>query len=189
MCFFSVFTNSLKYSIIGYQTQEKTEELAMRTGELANLLGVNTTTVINWVDRYGEFFSEAARGIGVTQRTYTEADMKVLNTVREMRSNGESWNDIRQAMSDGVRVEDLPQNAVSFDRRTIPVSQAALAVDMAQVIAEKDSAMMEVARLRSEIERIQNRFDMKEDSYQSTIRALEREVGQLSAELRILKGS
>ena len=61
----------------------------MKTGEAAKILGVDRTTIINWIENRGldRFFSPSAAGSdGATQRMLTESDLLVLNTIRARRA-------------------------------------------------------------------------------------------------------
>jgi DNA-binding transcriptional MerR regulator len=96
----------------------------MKTGKAAQMLERDTRTVTNWTDHelFKKFFTMEARGLGVSQRDYTEADILVLNTIRLEREHGTSWEDIAAMLQRGERHTDLPPSALTV-QSTAPIAQ------------------------------------------------------------------
>lgn len=130
----------------------------MKTGEAAKILGVDRTTIINWIEHRGleHFFSNSAAGRdGGTQRTLTESDLVVLNTIRALRSVNSDWREIARLLESGQRETEVPQNAASTDTRTVPVQQAEQSARAMATLAERDAALAQVNDLRAEVHELQ----------------------------------
>ena len=159
----------------------------MRSGELAKLLGVADQTLLNWMKEpeVNHYFSREALGsAGSVQRTYGEEDAIILNSIRELRSNGTSdWQEIAKLLADGFRNLEFPKNALITDTRVIPVPMAEQATQLAQVIQERDSAVERVTELANQLE--EERAGRKRDNElaQSELRRLEREIGKLEGRI------
>ena len=159
----------------------------MRSGELAKLLGVADQTLLNWMKQpeVKHFFSREALGVaGSVQRIYTEEDAIILNSIRELRSNGTNdWQEIAKSLSDGFRNLEFPKNALITDTRVIPVPMAEQATQLAQVLQERDSALERAAELARELE--DERVGRKKDNEQAQaeLRRLEREIGKLEGRM------
>ena len=76
----------------------------MKTGKVADMLGVDQKTILNWVDRsdFEKFFSADARGKGRTMgRSFDETEIVILNTIRVERQKNTDWTDIARLLDDG----------------------------------------------------------------------------------------
>ena len=159
----------------------------MRSGELAKLLGVADQTLLNWMKQpeVKPYFSREALGsAGSVQSIYTEEDAIILNSIRELRSNGiHDWRVIAKSLENGVRNLEFPKNALITDTRVIPVPMAEQATQLAQVLQERDSALERTVELTRQLE--EERAGRKRDGEQSQaeLRRLEREIGKLEGRI------
>ncbi len=159
----------------------------MRSGELAKLLGVADQTLLNWMKQPEviHYFSREALGsAGSVQRTYNEEDAIILNSIRELRSNGTSdWQEIAKLLADGFRNLEFPKNALITDTRVIPVPMAEQATQLAQVLQERDSALERASELTQALD--DERAGRKKDNEvaQAELRRLEREIGKLEGRI------
>jgi DNA-binding transcriptional MerR regulator len=80
----------------------------MKTGSVAKLFGIDPKTVTGWVDEFPEFFSESAKGDGLTQRSYLPEDLIVLNTIKVERAIRTEVETIRAKLASGHRDPALP---------------------------------------------------------------------------------
>jgi DNA-binding transcriptional MerR regulator len=159
----------------------------MRSGELANILGVADQTLLNWIVRpeINELFSREARGeAGSVQRIFTDEDAVLLNTIRQLRSNGtKNWQEIAKVLADGTRIREFPKNALITDHRVIPIPMAEQATQLAQVLQERDSALERVNRLAQALEEEKSEHKKDNEKAQSELRRLEREIGKLEGRI------
>lgn len=159
----------------------------MRSGELAKILGVADQTLLNWMKQpeVNPYFSREALGAaGSVQRIYTEEDAVILNTIRELRSNGTTdWREIGKMLADGFRKQEFPKNALITDTRVIPVPMAEQATQLAQILQERDSALERATELAQALD--DERAGRKKDNElaQAELRRLEREIGKLEGRL------
>jgi len=133
----------------------------MKTGEASTILGIDRSTLHNWINDRGleRFFSPSATGAdGSAHRMLTESDILVLNTIRVSRGQHLTWEDIALRLNSGHREQEFPLNAISADRRTIPLQQAEQSARAMATLAERDSALAQLDELRAEIEHLEDRL-------------------------------
>ena len=124
----------------------------MKTGKVAQLFGVDQNTVVDWTNRYTEFFSLSARGVDESgqkrsQRDYLMNDLIVLNTIQTERANASDksdWELIRAQLASGFRNSSLPPEATTIS------GESAIAVYSQLKVMETKLAASE-----AEVERLQ----------------------------------
>lgn len=154
----------------------------MKTGELADALGVSDETIRNWTNHelLSEFFSPEARGdAGISQRRFSEDDVLVATTIAHLRNREgiTDWQEIANYLTTGKREQEFPANAISFDNRTIAVTQAEQSARAAATLAERDAALKRVDELEEQIRHLQ-------DAHRQEIDRLREEAKQLRQEHR-----
>jgi DNA-binding transcriptional MerR regulator len=164
----------------------------MRTGEAAKILGIDRTTIYNWVavPLLTKFFSPAARGEdGATQRILTESDVLVLNTIRAQRTSGNAdWEEIAVMLESGYREQEFPQNAISADPRTIPLPQAEVSAKAMATVAERDAALARVDELLERVHDLEGRLEEAEREKDEIKETLLREIGDMQRQIGKLEG-
>ena len=138
----------------------------MKTGEAAKALGVDRTTVKDWISNRGfkAFFSPEATGeSGGRQRDITEADFITLNTIRCcLNSRQMKWHEISNYLQTGQRDHELPQGALASDMRTVPIQQAEQSAKALKTVAERDLALQRIGQLEMLVATLSEKL---EDSY------------------------
>ncbi len=159
----------------------------MKTGEASNILGVATNTLKNWIENplVSHFFSPSAKGEhGAPQRLFTESDILLLNTIRQLRTSGvDSWDAIAAYLDSGKRDQEFPQNAVSVDSRTIPLPQAEQSAKAVATLAERDAALRQVEELRTKLTQVEKERDEIRERLTQQIIELNRQIGRLEGHL------
>ena len=173
----------------------------MKTGKVADMLGVDQKTILNWTDRpeFQTFFSADALGQGRSMgRDYTEAEVVILNTIRTERQKNTSWNDIVRLLNDGVRDTELPPSALLVDSPAPLVQYGKMQQLQAQVdlLERQNTDLREEIRLlrdenrslqqqkNSELERV---LKQKEEEAVRREGELREQIGELKAMLRIYR--
>ncbi|NWF67578.1 MAG: MerR family transcriptional regulator [Chloroflexi bacterium] len=154
----------------------------MKVGEAARILGVDSSTVRNWISHplLTAFFSLSARNEhGGSQRVLTEPDILVLNTIRARRAQGEEWETIAAYLDSGEREKDFPANAISVDTRVISVPQAEQSARAMALLAERDAALKRVEELTGRIEQLEQEKEEIREKLTKEIKQLLRELGRL----------
>lgn len=147
----------------------------MKTGKVAQMLERDNRTITNWTDNelFKRFFTQESRGLGLSQRDYTEADVLVLNTIRLEREHGTAWEDIAAMLDRGERHTELPPSALTV-QSTAPIAQyGKMAVLQAKVeyleaeLKQKESQIMErdemIGNLREEIGMLKGMIKMMKE--------------------------
>lgn len=126
---------------------------------------------------------------GNAHRTYTESDVLILNTVRELteRSNPINWDEIAQVLSTGYRNQQFPKNAISRDDRLVPMPQAEQAANMMVAIQQRDAALAEAERMKQERDAAIAQREADRQAYEAEIRKLIREAATWQARYEMLK--
>jgi len=147
----------------------------MKSGKVARMLGLDRRTVTNWTDKeeFARFFSPEARNLtSGYQRTYTESDVIVLNTIRVERDRNTPWEDIAVMLQNGERHLDLPPSALTVET-TAPVSQ----------YGKIQAYEAKIELLESQLGDLKHMLAEKDE----TIGDLREEIGMLKALLQIEK--
>jgi DNA-binding transcriptional MerR regulator len=144
----------------------------MKTGKVAKLFGIDPKTVTGWVDEFAEFFSDAAKGEGSTQREYLPEDLIVLNTIKVERVKRSETEQIRAVLASGHREVNLPPQA------TVIGGDAAITVyaQMKELEVKLDLAEAEIDRLRNDGKEKDEKIDR-----------LNREIGKWQTRYEILQ--
>lgn len=177
--------------------------MSIKTGEIARRLDVHQNTVRNWADLYGDFLTPNATA---ARRRFTADDLRVLSTVSELRTQGLSFEQIREALAAGKRIEDVPGLPTPEEveaRRSVglvPVSERDRALDevkrrleeiemlkgqVSRLIAERDALL---DKYSDEIRRLGSDHTGQVQALNARISALEREAGELRGKLESRPG-
>lgn len=174
----------------------------MKTGQIAKAMGVDSQTVRAWVDNpaVAGYFSKNALGVDVTQRSFSERDYLVLNTIRhfKMHDRLSDWNEIAELikirMSSDNLIAEVPQDAFINDPRTITITQAEQSAKAAATLAELRETKMMIENLSNTIDELQKEKEVlrkeKDENtreYMQMIASLNREIGRLEGELKSQK--
>lgn len=173
----------------------------MKTGKVADMLGVDQKTVLNWTDRpeFQPLFSSEARGLGRSVgRDYNETEVIILNTIRTERQKNTTWEEILRLINDGVRDTDLPPSALLVDSPAPLVQYGKMQQLQAQVdLLERQNTDLrdEIRQLRDEnraLQQVRNTelervLKQKEEEAVRREGELREQIGELKAMLRIYK--
>lgn len=153
----------------------------MRTGKVAKILGVDPKTIINWTDapELVPFFTQGAKGIGLTQRHFSDDDLMVLNTIRSMRTTNRPWDEIAGAIADGTRIKDLPDSALTVESST-PILQYA---KIAQLNAQLESAQRQVSELQQQVAALRRENEDMHKTLGARVERLLREAAEREGKL------
>lgn len=152
----------------------------LKTGDIARRINVHENTVRNWTDEYRAYMSPGALG---AKRKFSEADLRILATVADMREKGITPADIAAALGEGKRIAELPPEPSPAEEQA---RQEVRLVPLANV----ERALNEVVRLETELAKITQerdiaieRRDRDVTTYNERINALEREIGEMRGKL------
>jgi len=92
------------------------EPVLYRIGEASAQLGLqdkNSNTLRSWVEEFKEYLGSSANPEPGKPRFFTEDDMRVLRTVRDLRVNHLPYSDIKERLAQGAHaVEQQQEDAV-----------------------------------------------------------------------------
>jgi DNA-binding transcriptional MerR regulator len=173
----------------------------MKTGKVADMLGVDQKTILNWTDRpeFSDFFSPDAKGQGRSMgRDFSEVEIVVLNTIRTERQKNTDWADIGRLLREGTRDTELPPSALTVDSPA-PLVQYGR---MQQLQVQVDLLEKENAQLRQDMESLRGEYRQFQQQHNAEVERLMREketeavrregelreqIGELKAMLRMYK--
>jgi len=153
----------------------------MKPAKIARLLNIDQKTVTNWTDHptLRRFFSlDALSEDKPRQREYNEADVLVLNTIRNERARNTPWEEIAIILASGYLDRNLPASSLLVDAG-VPVVQYERFLALTN---ERDMALKEVERLLQE-GKIK---DALLETLRKDVRDLNREIGRLEGRLEAL---
>lgn len=163
----------------------------MRTGQLAQLLGVTRGTINTWVHKkeVKRFFSLEAIADGAHQAIYNQSDVDILATIYHLRNTDKiiDWEEIAKQLDTGERHEQVPVSAVSMDRRTVTLREAEVSAKYLATVSERDSALQRVGELSEEITRLRQEVSKSQSAHREDVERLMREIAKLNRELGALE--
>jgi DNA-binding transcriptional MerR regulator len=173
----------------------------MKTGSVAKLFGIDPKTATGWVDEFPEFFSESAKGDGLTQRSYLPEDLIVLNTIKAERAVRTDVETIRAKLASGHRDTALPPEQTLNRESSLAVygQLRTLEAQLEDERREKEQLWRRTRELEETVERLNKEKTaemqrlLKETSDEYTkkftdqIATLHEQIGDLKATIRMLK--
>lgn len=168
----------------------------MKTGPIAKMFTLDPKTIVNWVERFSELFSDEAAGRSDrAQRDFNDDDVLLLNTIRVLRQETGNWDVIRERIESGFRAGELPTIAATINTGASPIEQYAKAL---QTISERDLALQQVEELKHEIagrdqlieelrEELRNKDQELAKKLLEEVSKREREIGKLEGQIEMLK--
>lgn len=121
----------------------------MKSTKVATLLGLDPKTITNWTNHelLSKFFSEPAKKSG-GERSYSEADLLVLNTIRVAREDNTEWVEIAKMLDGGYRDADLPPTALLADSTAVlsQYNKLSLAIARAEQLEVQLKELQELRR-------------------------------------------
>ena len=164
------------------------EQVLCRIGEASALLGLqdkNSNTLRSWVEEFNEFLGTSANPEHGRPRFFTEDDLRVLRTVRDLRTNHLPYSEIKARLAQGTHAVEHPRHEEG-DRTIDPtgttmvvadhlqglLAPMARAADEWRVLAEQYRSRLEdrEARVLSLEQRIDGLQSRLEDLYTTSIK-------------------
>ena len=144
----------------------------IRIGEVADMLGITTQTIRNWLknDEIKVLFSDGAQPLHGKQHEFTPEDVQLINSIYSITNTGNyDWRSISENLRAGWRESHLPARAalVGVD------SDSALGL-MSQLIkaeGELEFERREKKRLEEQVEWWKQRANESEENMRKLIRA------------------
>ena len=162
------------------------EQVLYRIGEASaqlNLHDKNSNTLRSWVEEFKEFLGGSANPEAGRPRFFTEDDLRVLRTVRDLRLNHLPYNEIRARLAQGAHaVEQPPQLQDDESREMIAVGEGTQAL-----LPEQFQAMLgPLARATDEWRTLAEQYRTRLEEREARVVALEHRIDGLQARLEDL---
>jgi DNA-binding transcriptional MerR regulator len=179
------------------------EQTLYRIGEASAQLGLqdkNSNTLRSWVEEFKDFLGASANPDPGRPRFFTEDDMRVLRTVRDLRINHLPYSEIKDRLAKGAYAVEQ-QDASPDDRGD---RHAGIDPGMSLIVADQLQALMAplsqaadqwqalAEQYRSRLEDREERVTMLEqriDGLQTRIEEMHRESLKQQAEALALAGT
>lgn len=149
----------------------------MKTGEVADRLGVSTQTVRNWKEEWREYLSPHLLNSGSGQPLiFYERDVRVLATVAACKEQQFTTEDIKRVLEDEANWVDVPplpspaEEAARASVQLVPLSEYRR--EIRALTDERDRLAEERDKARQKLEEAQGRIE-----------ELKETVGKLTGEL------
>ncbi|MCI0648003.1 MAG: helix-turn-helix domain-containing protein [Chloroflexi bacterium] len=152
--------------------------MAYGIGEAAKIVGVSPTTVRVWTADFGDFFSEFATPQKGQTRAYTDRDIAILATIKELRSQQKSNEAITSALVQGELVD--VSHIESSLAQTVGDGKSTLITRLTAAIAKFEG---ELAATKEALERTRQELAGER---QARI-AAEKEAARLAGKLEVLE--
>lgn len=94
------------------------EQVLYRIGEASAQLGLhdrNSNTLRSWVEEFKDYLGSGANPEPGRPRFFTEDDLRVLRTVRDLRSNHLPYGEIKSRLAQGAHAVEHPEEGRADD--------------------------------------------------------------------------
>ena len=161
------------------------EQVLYRIGEASTLLGLhdkNSNTLRSWVEEFKEFLGASANPEAGRPRFFTEDDLRVLRTVRDLRLNHLPYNEIRARLAQGAHAVERPAGLSSEEALEL------LGVkDSSLVSADQLQALLgPMAHAAEEWRALAEQYKSRLEERESRVSTLEQRIDGLQARLEDL---
>lgn len=185
------------------------EQSLLTPGEVAQFLGISPSTLRRWSTRFAEFLSSgaghsSASSSSHTHRRYTQEDVAVLRTIRDMLSQGFTYEHVRNSLalrsgtkgSDSAELATVPQETASSPALTLFTNAMHTIADGQQLLLNSQQASRELlnvviqdnfllkeenARLRERMMRLEQELSENRRRAEARIEMLERRLERLES--------
>jgi DNA-binding transcriptional MerR regulator len=102
------------------------EPVLYRIGEASAHLGLqdkNSNTLRSWVDEFKEYLGSSANPEPGKPRFFTEDDMQVLRTVRDLRLNHLPYSEIKERLAQGAHAVEQKNGAAEPGHELVPAHE------------------------------------------------------------------
>lgn len=142
--------------------------MAYRPGEVAKQLDIAPVTLRVWSNEFAAFLSDSAQRTlnaegKANHRIYSDSDIATLKRAREMLSSGQTFDQVRRALSDAgppsvsiQTLEEIPRMLAQLQtsyHRELSSKEETIAEQRSHI----DSLREEIERQQAEIERLRSR--------------------------------
>lgn len=145
----------------------------MRTGDIADMFGLTSQTIRDWVkrDELRDLFSPSAQAGKGKQAEFTEEDVTVLNSIFFMTSSGNhDWRSIAENLRSGWRHPQLPERAAFVAASTAPAVM--LAARTLNAEKQNDNSLTIIRKKDEQIDLLNHRLMELEAEKDEQIRQL-----------------
>lgn len=162
------------------------EQVLYRIGEASSLLGLhdkNSNTLRSWVEEFKEFLGANANPEAGRPRFFTEDDLRVLRTVRDLRLNHLPYSEIRTRLAHGAHAVEGPSGPEADEPRDhVLASETTSLLSMEQLQA----MLSPMARAADEWRQLAEQYRTRLEERETRVTVLEQRIDGLQARLEDL---
>jgi DNA-binding transcriptional MerR regulator len=161
------------------------EQVLYRIGEASAHLGLhdkNSNTLRSWVEEFKEFLGSSANPEAGKPRFFTDEDMRVLRTIRDLRAIHLPYSEIKERLLQGAHAVEqrLPEKEEEHPD-LLPARDGAL------VVADQiQSLLAPMARAAEEWQKLAEQYRARLAEREERVLALEQRIDGLQARMEEL---
>jgi DNA-binding transcriptional MerR regulator len=160
------------------------EQALYRIGEASAHLGLhdkNSNTLRSWVEEFKDHLSSAANPEPGRPRFFTEDDLQVLRTVRDLRNHHLPYSEIKTRLAQGAHAveQPAPEKPEEAERR-VPRETALIPGDQFQAL------LAPMAKAAEEWRGLAEQYRSRLEDREARVAALEQRIDGLQARLQEL---
>jgi len=158
------------------------EQVLYRIGEASTHLGLqdkNSNTLRSWVEEFNEFLGSSANPEHGRPRFFTEDDLRVLRTIRDLRTNHLPYSEIKARLAQGAYAVEQPR-AGGEERAGAPTETALTVGDQVQ------SLLAPMARAADEWRMLAEQYRSRLEEREARVISLEQRVDGMQSRLEDL---
>jgi DNA-binding transcriptional MerR regulator len=163
----------------------------MRTQQLAEYLGVSTSTIKNWSTEFADFLSESASGGDGTHRYFAGRDARIMAYVADLREQNEALEEIQESLAhlqanDWTALPQMPDAPPGVKPiEMIPEQTARTALEQ-----QRQALMREIAIREEQIDELTGQLTTERDAHDLTRTRLveaQTHLGHLQGQLEAIE--
>jgi DNA-binding transcriptional MerR regulator len=162
------------------------EQTLYRIGEASAQLGLqdkNSNTLRSWVEEFNEFLGASANPEPGRPRFFTEDDMRVLRTVRDLRINHLPYSEIKARLARGAHAVEHPEAAPQEFGERLPAKDAGTSL----VVGDQLQALLgPLTRAADEWRGLAEQYRSRLEDREARVTALEQRIDGLQVRIEEL---
>ena len=143
-----------------------------KPSEVSRRLDVSPSTLRRWSAQFAEFLSEQASdtersdGSGYAHRRYSDEDMAVLGVIKDLLSNGQSYDQIRERLALLSDQELLPVPVTEESSTGAPLQVVSFLSDAMHSVADGQQLLLNSQQANRNMLQValQDNFNLKEEN-------------------------
>lgn len=162
---------------------QRMEQVLYRIGEASAQLGLydkNSNTLRSWVDEFKDFLGSSANPEAGRPRFFTEDDLRVLRTIRDLRANHLPYSEIRTRLGQGAHALEHPASEPSSEHGVERLPSTEMAPSLSEQV---QTLLAPMTRAADEWRTLAEQYRTRLEDREARVHILEQRIEGLQGRL------